>query len=81
MLAPAADRAPTSILSLSEREILRLYSERRQAKEIADLLDRRVETVRTHIRNGTKKLGVKGREALINLAATRPDFWNAPTQH
>ena len=80
LLSPRQHAAPSGTLSSLEREILRLYAERRQAKEIADLLGRNVETVRTHIRNGMKKLGVKGREGLIDLYAASNDFGRTPTQ-
>ncbi len=74
LLGPARREPSFTVLSALERDILRLYAQRRQAKEIADLLGRNVETVRTHIRNGTKKLGVKGREALIEYIATSGEF-------
>jgi DNA-binding CsgD family transcriptional regulator len=80
LLAPAARTASPAVLSSLEREILWLYAERRQAKEIADLLGRNVETVRTHIRNGMKKLSVKGREALIDHIAISSEFGQTPTQ-
>jgi DNA-binding CsgD family transcriptional regulator/tetratricopeptide (TPR) repeat protein len=70
----------TVALSTAEREILRLYGQRRQAKEIASLLNRNVETVRTHIRNGTRKLRVNGREALIDLIAASPALVEVTTQ-
>jgi DNA-binding CsgD family transcriptional regulator len=79
LLGPAKRAAPDAISSL-EREILRLYAERRQAKEVADILGRNVETVRTHIRNGMKKLGVKGREALIDHIAASDEFGPRTTE-
>jgi DNA-binding CsgD family transcriptional regulator len=79
LLAPAKRPTRVAISSL-EREILRLYAERRQAKEVADILGRNVETVRTHIRNGMKKLGVKGREALIDHIAASDEFASPATE-
>lgn len=81
LLAPAQHAVSTAVLTPLEREILFLYAERRQAKEIADLLGRNVETVRTHIRNGMKKLGVSGREALIAFLASLDEFERANTKH
>jgi DNA-binding CsgD family transcriptional regulator len=60
----AAELNTTSVL---ERELLQLYAERRSAKEIASMTGRNLWTVRTHLRNGMRKIGASGREDLIML--------------
>ena len=64
-VVPKAAAVHRSVLTPREREILQLYAQRRQAKEIAASLDVHVATVHTHIKNGLRKLRLHGREALI----------------
>jgi LuxR family maltose regulon positive regulatory protein len=59
------------LLSELERELLRAYCERRTAKEIALETGRNVYTVRTHVRNISRKLGANGRDELIAIATAR----------
>jgi DNA-binding CsgD family transcriptional regulator len=65
-------------LTATEIEIVRLLAAGRNAPQIARLLDRNLNTVRTHIRNAAVKLEAHGRLDLVararrlGLAAPRP---------
>ena len=71
--APAADSQPPDGPRLSEREdeILTLLGEGRAVPEIAGILGITAQTVRVHLGNAMRKLGLKNREAAILHAATR----------
>lgn len=71
--APAADGQPQDGPRLSEREdeILTLLGEGRAVPEIAGILGITTQTVRVHLGNAMRKLGLKNREAAILHAATR----------
>jgi RNA polymerase sigma factor (sigma-70 family) len=68
-----AGQALVSGLRPREREILRLYGEGLETRQIAELLVLSAHTVRTHVRNARRRLGVRSRrEALERLNA--PDL-------
>jgi len=58
-------------LSRREREVLRLMAEGHTGDGIAKTLGVAVETVRTHARNATRKLGARNRVHAIALAVKR----------
>ncbi len=69
----ANEAGPKSEFALTKRELdcLRLVSEGKLAKEIADELDIGCETVRTHIKRLYKKLNVRTRaEAIVKYLAS-----------
>jgi len=63
---PASSEHREAQLSAREQEIVRLLAQGHLYKEIADRLDRSVETVRTHIRNIYDKLHVHSRIEAVN---------------
>jgi DNA-binding NarL/FixJ family response regulator len=67
--AEASDRAPR--LSEREDEILTLLGEGRAVNGIAKALGITPQTVRVHLGNAMRKLGLKNREAAIRFAVTR----------
>lgn len=60
---------PTAMDSLTDRErdVLHLLADRKQYKEIADILFMSVDTVRTHVRNIYTKLNVHKRAAAVKI--------------
>jgi DNA-binding CsgD family transcriptional regulator len=69
-----AGRAGADDLRPRELAILRLYAEGLETHQIAELLVLSVHTVRTHVRNARRRLGVASRgEALDRLKATDGD--------
>ena len=69
-----AAQARSSDLRPSELAILRLYSEGLRTNQIAELLVLSPHTVRTHVRNARRRLGVSSRaEALDLLKAAETD--------
>lgn len=67
--APSAHAAtPPSLLSLREVEVLRLVAQGRINKEIADELGISINTVLTHRKNITAKLGIKSVSGLTFYA-------------
>lgn len=67
--AEASDQAPR--LSEREDEILTLLGEGRAVNGIAKALGITPQTVRVHLGNAMRKLGLKNREAAIRFAVTR----------
>jgi len=63
---PTAPEGAEALLSPREQEILHLLAQGHLYKEIADQLERSVETVRTHIRNIYDKLHVRTRTEAVN---------------
>ncbi len=55
-------------LSPTERQILKLISEDRTSKEIAEILHSRVRTVETHRQNISHKLNLSGTHSLLRFA-------------
>ncbi|MCW5552773.1 MAG: response regulator transcription factor [Verrucomicrobiae bacterium] len=55
-------------LSPTERQILKLISEDRTSKEIAEILHSRVRTVETHRQNISHKLNLSGSHSLLRFA-------------
>lgn len=69
-----ASEALVNRLRPRERAILRLYGEGLGTHQIAELLVLSVHTVRTHVRNALRRLGVSSRdEAVALLNGTDPD--------
>lgn len=70
--APAEDNQPLDgpRLSARENEILTLLGEGRGVAEIAEMLGITHQTVRVHLGNAMRKLGLKSREAAVLYAAT-----------
>lgn len=68
MRALVAARPGLSILTPSERRILRLIGENRTSKEIADDLCISYRTVETHRTNIAVKLNIRGSHALLKFA-------------
>ena len=56
----------SDVLTTSENEILQLLAEGFRYKEIADKINIKTDTVRTHIRNIYQKLEVQSRMEAIN---------------
>lgn len=67
--AEAAEQGPR--LSEREDEILKLLGEGRAVNSIAKALGITPQTVRVHLGNAMRKLGLKNREAAIRYAVTR----------
>lgn len=66
--------ASNSHLTARERQVLNLMAEGLLYKEAADRLGLSVDTIRAHLRNVYKKLGVRNRtEALLKLLDTKAD--------
>jgi DNA-binding NarL/FixJ family response regulator len=68
---PAADSEQGPRLSEREDEILTLLGEGRAVNGIAKALGISPQTVRVHLGNAMRKLGLKNREAAIRFAVTR----------
>jgi DNA-binding CsgD family transcriptional regulator len=69
-----AGMAGVDVLRPRELTILRLYAEGLETHEIAELLVLSVHTIRTHVKNARRRLGVGSRrEALERLRATDAD--------
>lgn len=65
---------PGSILTAREREVLNCMAEGLLYKEAADRMGLSVDTIRAHLRNIYKKLGVRNRtEALLKLLESKPN--------
>jgi LuxR family maltose regulon positive regulatory protein len=60
--------APPSVLTDTETEILRLLAAGYNTPQIARLMNRNLNTVRTHIRNAAVKLEAHGRSDLLARA-------------
>ena len=60
--------APPSLLTGTETEILRLLAAGHKTPQIARLMNRNLNTVRTHIRNASVKLEAHGRLDLLARA-------------
>jgi DNA-binding CsgD family transcriptional regulator len=60
--------APPSLLTDTETEILRLLAAGHNTPQIARLMNRNLNTVRTHIRNAAAKLEAHGRLDLLARA-------------
>ena len=71
--APAEDGPPLDgpRLSARENEILTLLGEGRGVAEIAEMRGITPQTVRVHLGNAMRKLGLKSREAAVLYAVTR----------
>jgi len=67
LLAPEADVSRLAALSGREREILGLLAEGLTGQGIAEQLALSPETVRTHVRNATSKLGARTRVQAVAL--------------
>jgi DNA-binding NarL/FixJ family response regulator len=67
--AEASQQGPH--LSDREDEVLRLLGEGRAVNSIAQTLGITPQTVRVHLGNAMRKLGLKNREAAIRFAVTR----------
>jgi len=68
VLARGADGSQMATLSPREREILHLLADGLTGQKIAEQLFLSPETVRTHVRNATAKLGAKTRVQAVALA-------------
>lgn len=70
--APAEDTQPVDSPRVSPREseILTLLGEGRGVAEIAEMLGITTQTVRVHLGNAMRKLGLKSREAAVLYAVT-----------
>jgi DNA-binding NarL/FixJ family response regulator len=70
--APAEDTQPVDgpRVSARENEILTLLGEGRGVAEIAEMLGITPQTVRVHLGNAMRKLGLKSREAAVLYAVT-----------
>lgn len=69
--AHAGNGQPGSVLTAREREVLNCMAEGLLYKEAADRMGLSVDTIRAHLRNIYKKLGVRNRtEALLKLLET-----------
>ena len=53
------------ILTKREKEVFSLLVDNKSTKEIADILNISEKTVRNHISNAMRKLGVKGRASAV----------------
>jgi DNA-binding CsgD family transcriptional regulator len=60
--------APPSLLTETETEIVRLLAAGYNTPQIARLMNRNLNTVRTHIRNAAEKLEAHGRLDLLARA-------------
>jgi len=74
------DRTPLELLSPRELQVLRLVAEGKTSKDIAQLLDLGLQTVRSYRKTMMKKLGVNNVAGLTQLALaagianwTKPD--------
>lgn len=58
---------PFELLTIQEKKVVHLINEGKSNKEIADELSVSLSTVKTHISNIYKKLGVNSRSKLLNF--------------
>jgi LuxR family maltose regulon positive regulatory protein len=65
---PVVDQSPQGILTGQEFKILLLIMDRLMNKEIAERLNITVDTVKFHIKNIYKKLGINNRKQALQLA-------------
>jgi DNA-binding CsgD family transcriptional regulator len=72
--AETHERSPLAQLSPREHEILALLSEGLTGRAIAGRLFLSPETVRTHVRNATTKLGAKTRVQAVAMLVREPGF-------
>lgn len=71
LLVNRVESSPLPALSPREREIFGLLAEGLNGQDIAERLFLSPETVRTHVRNGTAKLGAKTRVQAVALMLKR----------
>jgi two-component system response regulator NreC len=64
----AKAKTPKSLLSKSEREILKLIAQNKTSSEIADIRFTAVSTVEKHRKNMMRKLGLSGKGELLKYA-------------
>lgn len=69
-LQKAPENSPLDSLTTSERRVLKLVSESKSSKQIADELFISVRTVENHRANICAKLGLEGKNALLSYALT-----------
>lgn len=69
LVAPASDPKGINLLTPSERKLVKLLSEMKTSKEIAEALNISVKTVNNHRNNICDKLGLRGAHALLKFAA------------
>ncbi|MFA6541737.1 MAG: response regulator transcription factor [Bacteroidota bacterium] len=69
LVSPASDQKGINLLTPSERKLLKLLSEMKTSKEIAETLNISVKTVANHRNNICDKLGLRGAHALFKFAA------------
>lgn len=67
-VAPSSDEAPNEILTEQETKVLRMLAEGLSNKEIVPLLNITRETVKFHIKNVYRKLGVNNRVRALQRA-------------
>jgi|SRR5690554_5386642 len=70
----SGERNKLSLLTTTERKILKLIAENMTTKEIADELFISVYTVETHRKNICQKLGLHGPNALLHFILENPDI-------
>jgi DNA-binding NarL/FixJ family response regulator len=71
---PVTSNGSGSTLTAREREVLNCMAEGLLYKEAADRMGLSVDTIRAHLRNIYKKLGVRNRtEALLKLLDSKPE--------
>lgn len=68
LMAQASDKGGLNQLTSSEKNILKLLSEMKTNKEIADELHISIKTVQNHRNNICKKLDISGTHALLKFA-------------
>ena len=66
-----ADTTKKSVLSKSEKEILKLIAQNKTSSEIADIRFTAVSTVEKHRKNMMRKLGLSGKGELLRFAIER----------
>ncbi|MFT5752175.1 MAG: two-component system response regulator NreC [Flavobacteriales bacterium] len=66
-----ADTSKKSVLSKSEKEILKLIAQNKTSSEIADIRFTAVSTVEKHRKNMMRKLGLTGKGELLRYAIER----------
>jgi LuxR family maltose regulon positive regulatory protein len=66
--APVPTPPGSTLLTNRELDVLRLLDKRHTDREIADTLSISMETVHTHVRHISDKLGVRGRRAIVQAA-------------
>jgi LuxR family transcriptional regulator, maltose regulon positive regulatory protein len=66
--APVPTPPGSALLTNRELDVLQLLDERYTDKEIAETLSISMETVRTHVRHISDKLGARGRRAIVQAA-------------